>query len=106
MLQEVSENLENALYKRFGDNWQGKGKVPVEIHPVDLFWLVRLMEWGLDARKELFLKEGGGKLDATGIVNMADFQRNLEEFVAQAVQNLNKVQAPTPNTIKGRRAKK
>lgn len=71
--QTQAERLHDELVRRFGMNFHHNLKL--EIRADTLYWLVSLVEAGIQKRKEEFRAENGGKLDASSAASIAFAER-------------------------------
>ena len=86
--EKLSERLHRTLCLKFGIKWDRRKPLPVSKVAVDWYWLVRLLEEGIELRRHKFLAAGNGHLDASMIASLCDFEQILENLVEQLESRL------------------
>lgn len=97
----VSDWLHKALHDIIGGNW--RHDLTVTMRADKLYWLVNLIEAGIEARKQQWAGKDG-EMDAASVCSLADFRANLEELAILIRQAAVKAAAaPTRKPAKRRR---
>jgi hypothetical protein len=94
--KSVPERLWNYLTARYGDDW--RHDVKLTLRADDLYWLVRLAQWGLDGKREA-LRKSPNK-DAGEVASVASWQQQLEALLSQIREATKK---PEPRAKKRRK---
>lgn len=80
--KKASERLEESLRKRLDiDSWF-RTKLVASMSAADWSWLVKLAEWGLEARHKEVADRPRSERDISDVLSLSDFQRSIDDLVS------------------------